>query len=645
MKFPKLSITNFLAITEAELALSDRGLVLIRGENEVNTAAMSNGAGKSTLMDALCWAIFGTTARGMSGDDVINRKAAKGTIVTVTVQDGPMTYTISRHRKHKTGKNSLTVSSYDGLRTVELTKGTDKLTQDVVNQIIGSSHEVFTGAIYAGQEKMPDLPAMTDKALKMLIEEAAGVLVLEAAYEKARADMRAVQVDLENAERGVEGFVATLRWTDEQIEEAKIRTADWNTNRDSTVAALKNTVATETVPKLKAVMAELGTKDRAGIEAKIAACDAKLGAVKGEQEEMSRLESDLVRKNAATKSANSQLEGCERLFKIASTEVTNISHKLGCPCTECGRPLTEKELEAADKAARAREDAARDAVGDAEIALRDAAEDEKAAIEARDTFRASLTDVSAVAAERSALAGQLAEIDQLVATQTVLTNEARAMKVKIEETLAAVNPHQAHLDGLIAKRAVNAKDHTAAVEEKRRVEKRLAVEQEVVKIYGPAGVRARILDEVTPFLNAQTAKYLSTLTDGAIDAVWSTVQLDSKGNPKEKFAIDVTSAEDAGKFGGFSGGEKRKIRIAAALALQDLVATRATKPIDLFIGDEIDDALDPAGIERLTLVLEEKARERGSVFIISHNEIQDHVRNVMTIKKTPTGTKITEVAA
>lgn len=55
-----------------------------------------------------------------------------------------------------------------------------------MNAIVGCSADVFTSAVYAGQERMPDLPSMTDKTLKMLIEEAAGIEVLEAAHAIAR---------------------------------------------------------------------------------------------------------------------------------------------------------------------------------------------------------------------------------------------------------------------------------------------------------------------------------------------------------------------------------------------------------------------------------------------------------------------------
>jgi DNA repair exonuclease SbcCD ATPase subunit len=84
------------------------------------------------------------------------------------------------------------------------------------------------------------------------------------------------------------------------------------------------------------------------------------------------------------------------------------------------------------------------------------------------------------------------------------------------------------------------------------------------------------------------------------------------------------------------------VRLACALALQDLVATRAAKAIDLWIGDEIDDALDSAGLERLMGVLEEKARDRGTVLVISHNDIKDFCRRSFVVTKVNQRATVTE---
>ncbi|MDM1663815.1 SMC family ATPase, partial [Escherichia coli] len=137
---------------------------------------------------------------------------------------------------------------------------------------------------------------------------------------------------------------------------------------------------------------------------------------------------------------------------------------------------------------------------------------------------------------------------------------------------------------------------------------------------------------VTPFLHIRTAEYLNTLSDGNIVAVWSTMETTKKGEYRDKFNISVIKTGSSKSFQTLSGGEKRKVRIACSLALQDLVASRASKNIELFIGDEIDDALDTAGLERLMGILEAKARERGTVMIISHKEMKSWFREIITVE-------------
>ncbi|WP_326894506.1 hypothetical protein U8P73_35985 (plasmid) [Rhizobium beringeri] len=257
-----------------------------------------------------------------------------------------------------------------------------------------------------------------------------------------------------------------------------------------------------------------------------------------------------------------------------------------------------------------------------------------------------MTDITAVATQRAVYDKHLASYYDLVRQQTSIVNQAKNLRDQLIAVQAEANPHQKTIDTLTKQAETVEKALIEALAKVTEQEEEVALEAEVVKIYGPAGVRATILDDVTPFLNSQTAKYLTILSDGNIEATWTTLTPDAKGNLKEKFTIDVNNTLGGDNFKAISGGEKRKVRIATALALQDLVATRATKPIELWIGDEIDDALDKSGLERLMQILEEKARERGSVFVISHNELRDHIKQVMLIEKLANKTtKITELAA
>lgn len=188
MKFLSAHIEQFLTVASANVKLADRGLNLIQGVNNEDDSASSNGAGKSSIVDAICWCLYGVTARGVKGDKVVNRAAKKGTFVAVLMQNGAITYKVERYRKHPDGKNSLRLYAITDptAPSVDMTRGTDAETQKEVEKILGASYEVFVAAVYSGQEAMPDLPKMGDRDLKRLIEEAAGLERIERAYALAR---------------------------------------------------------------------------------------------------------------------------------------------------------------------------------------------------------------------------------------------------------------------------------------------------------------------------------------------------------------------------------------------------------------------------------------------------------------------------
>lgn len=643
MKIHSLKIENFLVLTEAEIGLSDRGLLLVQGVNSADSSANSNGAGKSSIADALCWALYGVTARGETGDQVVNNKAGKNTRVEVVILDDMTTYRIVRHRKHKTGKNALHVFMDEGVGEKDLTKGTDKLTQEVVDRIIGASLEVFSGSIYAGQERMPDLPSMTDKMLKVLIEEAAGITALEAAYRKARENAQAAKLDLAEVEGRLANHQMVLSNREQQLQQSVQSEKDWDVNRQAQIKAMTDKVRDELIPAAKALAAEAPQSEIDRLTAEIGAIDAKIAAVGQENVQLQQLQQASVAATMEVTRLKSEYSGIVASVDRAKNQLSQAQHKVGCPCNECGRPLTPAELGAVISGAQASvtnhlaaEEAKLDELAQAESA-------QTAAQDALTTFRQGMTDVTREVAQRAALEAQRVTLQAKDQRRVAVLADAKNHMAAIGRLQAETSPFVAQIAGQqqqiddIRKEIANL---TGAVAVKRE---RFALETEVVRVFSPAGVRARILDEVTPYLNAQTGKYLSILSDGNISAEWSTLTVSKAGEVKEKFAIDVSSTISSKTFKGLSGGEKRKVRVASALALQDLVATRASKPIDLFIADEVDGALDVSGLERLMEVLQQKAAERGTVMVISHNDLKEWISQTMTIERLPNDeTRITE---
>jgi DNA repair exonuclease SbcCD ATPase subunit len=634
MDLKQAIITNFLTIGTATLELDGRGLLLIQGENDDDTSAASNGAGKSSLTDAICWCNYGETARGVSGDAVVNRVAKKECSVENVWVEGNFEYRVVRYRKHKTGKNSLTVSQRDlttGAAT-DLTKGTDKETQEVVNKILGCTIDVFRGAIYAGQEAMPDLPGMTDKQLKLLIEEAAGTGELADAYAEARKRALVAEGEHTAAATHVRSLQARLAGLQAELTDSETQHKLFEDGRkDRARVELAKTKPLN--DWIAAEKASISMVDEPALMARKSVLEAELAGHKTQEAQLAALMKEEREQGDKVTRFRGTVEQLKVAHEKSKSNLCTVEAQVGKPCGECGKAYEEHDL-ATMKTMRT------DAVATARKTLVETADLARAAIAEHEVkkkavtdFQASMTDVSAAVSELTGIQRALNELATMRGNAMKWEAEAHTYMVAARAKLTDVNPWT---------KAVEAKrqDITrcdADIDKAQAGAAELAEKSELyadaAKVFGPAGVRAHILDTVTPFLNEKTSEYLGALADGNIHATWSTLAKTAKGELKEKFNIEVTHDKGAESFAGLSGGEKRKVRIAANMALQDMVASRAEKPINLWVGDEIDHALDEPGLERLMGVLEKKAKERGTVLVISHNALSDWIDSVITVKK------------
>lgn len=657
MKFPKVIIQNFLAIGEAGFTLDGLGLTHLSGENNDETSADSNGSGKSSIADAISWCLWGTTARGLSGDDVVNTAAGKNCCVSIDIDDEGDLYRVTRHRKNGKHKNALELHQFDPNTNewVDRTKGTTTLTQKAIERILGCSEEVFNAAVYLGQEQMPDLPNMTDKQLKVLVEQAAGIDVLTNACDIARDDLREAsqkraeaQIELDRAvERHADSNASMVRLSDEKTL--------WETKHKQTIDKLKHET-TQALAAYKKAEAEFDAAGEAEVLKGIKECQDKIAAVTEERDREKVLSDDHLQANNALQRAVSAVaiaqrgaEDAARAYKDAELELAKAEQGVGTPCPSCTRPLTGDHLKASIDRAKQKMADKKQFVQERAQALVDTkqkhgiaqkmADNSKQAL---DDFRATMTDVSiegqrlqSLQRELQVLRAHRAEIDRL-------KNVAQTAGEKLKQDAMLENPYVTLIEEE-EKRLIERAD----IVEQWRQKRDALIEAEkyaeaVAAVFAPDGVRAHRLDEATPYLNDRTAHYLGSLADGAIDAYWTTISENKARNKLlEKFSITVEKQGSAPNFKALSGGEKRKVRLACALALQDLVATRAAKSIDMWLADEIDDALDVAGLERLMSVLEEKARERGTVLVISHNDIAAYARRQMTVTKNNGKAKVT----
>lgn len=641
MYFGKLSIKNFLVIGEAEVDLHNCGLTLIEGRNEDDESANSNGAGKSSLVDALCWCLYGVTGRGVSGDAVINKKTKKECVVGVEVWTESLNcYYIERGRKSKRLGNNLIVQHVivDGNDVgsgCELTKTTVADTQVLVNDLLGCSYEIFTSSIYAVQEKMPDLPALTDKNLKTLIEEAAGIDKLQRASEIAHTKHQ-----------------DCVRLTTETQGKIENLTSELSNNKkllDDVVYERETHIRNATIERAQQLRykdlleSELKKASALPVEA-VEAIEKKKAEIQAKIDEYSFIEAKGAEKQRLAMSAQShcvmtkkEIEKEKEKIADLNKEINNLEAKIGTHCSECGKVYQAEDLETAKKAIESQiANKTKEVLKQIEDFKKQVAEAKVLAKDAED-FKKSMPNATELMSAMNELNERLKKNQdvqfQIDTQKRELQNLKKTIEATEEVTVKGETPYNKTIKTLEESIARLEKDKKERESEHEKYAEQQKIAEAVDELYSRKGIRAHILDTVTPFLNERTAFYLNTLSDGEITATWQTLTKTAKGDFKEKFSIDVQSVKGANCFAGLSGGEKRKVRVATSMALQDLVASRAKKPIDLYIADEVDHALDASGLERMMSILEEKAKQFGTALVISHNSLRDWIDNSIVVTK------------
>ena len=154
-----------------------------------------------------------------------------------------------------------------------------------------------------------------------------------------------------------------------------------------------------------------------------------------------------------------------------------------------------------------------------------------------------------------------------------------------------------------------------------------------VEGFGSKGIKSFIFEAALPYLTERANAYSSYLTGGTVVIdILPTTMVKSTGSSKEKLFIQAKNKIGANVYNGNSDGERRRIDVCVLLALQDLIATRATKKWNTVIFDEVMDALDKTGTEYLIDLF--RTFSGKSIYIISHSsDLKSHFDTSIIIKK------------
>lgn len=698
MRLDTVDIENFGSFVSASASLADRGLILVQGDNVLSTSADSNGAGKSTLLEAIVYGLFGKTVRydlkskKPTGDQMVNSRfgttPGKNCVVRQTWTMDGKTVVVTRYRKHSTHKNAVFVE-IDG---IDYTRGTTSETDRFIVELIGLDFASFVRSVYFDGKSIVPFPTLPDTEIKSVFEKVLGLDDLAKVSEVVKGKLKIAGQNLDMARADARMIAAASATAVVELQNAVERRVTYEGVRAAEIKVMEGQIADilsaaplthadldaeedkigQREASLTAVLAGLSNFDaafsqwverKASLEATFREKQVELNAPRAVAPKISKeLKEEWDR-------VCGSLGYIERVLAEAVHVRDNAQSKIGTNCGECGKPITADDLShvvshAVDRIndLTAQHKATNDEcerVG----ALIKAAEDEAKAEASRlvdearkelERLEKEIADVKALSVKFDALRLKKEEalkgLSELQGERSALqvkrhelaTRDASvdALKARIEARKNDVNVFDVDVERWTEAQKRSA-DEAAAVE-KRIVDLDLEVQKLKVldEAYGRTGLKVHILETVTPILNARANDYAARLVDGSVSIEFSTVTKLRDGTFSERFSVNVTNTQGAEGYIGCSSGEQRKIDLAIALAMSDLVASRSSRAINIWVADEIAESLDPTAVDRVVDVLKEKAKDIGTLLVISHTPLNDLIPQVMTVRKTSDGSVI-----
>lgn len=610
INFEHIQIHNFLSIGDIELALDDRGLVLVEGVNgNSSDSAISNGSGKSSIFNAICWALTGETIQGVT-NDVVNIYSDGGCFVKLTATINDDKYEITRMRDYNKQGSDLKVivngedKSGKGIResTKVLAEMLPDLTSDLIGSIIilgqGLPHR-FSNNTPAGRKEILERLSKSD----FMIEDI-----------KARLGSRkdTLNDSLRVEQDGKVGEQAKLELYETSIEENK-----------TTLQELMNNVNNvdnreELTKRLDEVLKEIqdletSMKDTDDIIEKLTSELTTLTTSKAE--EIARIEEQF---KAKLDKLTEEKIHFSALVKSAQAEYDRVKN-IKDICPTCGQKITS--VHKPDLAPYEAElETAKTELAGVDILISDTNDDKKVLLKGVE----KKYDIGAIKEE---LEFNNEEWNRMSDKLKELNGERLGIQVSLSD----------HKNDLLAIEKL--KDTISAFEQKRKDSQEKIVyyierEEELLARIDVINQMFTIVKrDFRGYLLSNVIEYIARKSNDYAEIVF--------GNRFIDFALDgnnINIAYHGKPYENLSGGEKQKVDLILQFALKDMLNTYLNIHCNILVLDEIFDNLDVVGCQKV-LNLISALKDVNSLYVISHHadELQIPYDSEIKIQKNELG--------
>lgn len=644
-KFKKIKAKNFLSYKDLELDLDKRGLILVEGKNLTNSAFLSNGSAKSSLLSTVTYALYGKTEKGQTADEVVNNKVGKDTSVKLYFDVDEQAYRIERYRKDKKNKNQ-----------VKLFKGNDEIktnsakeTNQRILDLFGIDYSAYINSISIGQGSETSFSDATDKQKKEILENVANIAIYARAQEVAKQKVTDTQTQLAE----YKNLLANYESEKDKFETLKQSEQDKYDNAMSYYSSAQELLK-EAEGKYKYL------KEQANLDTLNEQKDKLLHDLESikylidnkEPKRTFTLDTSEYENKISELQVILNKFSAEKMSKeneVNNLKVSYNSFNTATVCPTCGSPLDpthalNEQEKIINQVSKIKEyitqleggiNMTNKKITEAKQELQDKQTEFNEFVADRDREYDSI-----VAVNQKAYFDKQQEVNNIQSQIDKVNNDIQNAYNTMEhyrwdlEKREQPNPpydYKEELDKL-------EKDNKENMEKVDKLTDDMLEYEQVVKMYSNSGVRSIVLDNITPYLNEQANKYLAILAGSTIQINLTTQKENKDGSISDKFEVEVYNASGGSDYKSASAGERKRIDLAISFALQDLVIKQNNTSVNLLMLDEVFENLDEVANENVITLLEEKAKEVESIFVITHNEqLKGLFSNKVTVVKEQDG--------
>ena len=615
INFKRIKFSNFFSFKYADIDLTNRGYTIVKGvNNNPIDNSQSNGSGKSSIWEAISYALTGTTIRGVK--DVVNNKGDDGAIVELEFDIDKDHYRVCRYKDTKEFKTDLKIyingedKSGKGIRDSE--KLLAQYIPDLNAQLIGS-------VIVLGQGLPQRFTNNTPSGRKEILEKLSKSDFMIEDLKNRINDRKQV---LAKKLRDVEDTILTKKTRQESIKDQvevtknRLNSMGDTVELDNKINDLKASLEVTSVNlgndkvKLDNLFTDLNN-ERSQYSMISDRKSAEVNEIESKYKQEIENQNDLITthklKVSSIKNDISKIENIKDICPTCGQRIPNV-HKPDA--TNLKEDLT-KEQEALDVLTEKLDNVKTKKTLEIDAISKKYDNLKEDSYNRGNELRKSYDDLKRIIDDKQRLfdndKNQLAKLESTRLSYDTLKNDLIKTIDNLEQSARAIDEELLYNYNI-----------------KSDIEARQAVVNKMFTL-ATRDFRGLLLSNVINFIDQKAKEY----------------SLEVFGTDKLDFKLDGNNIDimyDGKQIESLSGGEAKKVDIIIQFAIRDMLCKFLGFSCNILVADELFDACDRLGCQKIIDLISSKLCDIESVFIVTHHsDLNLPEDSIITVEKDENG--------